>query len=175
MLVLVTGRRMVDLMAADDPSPRAAVDDLSFTSARQMKPCGTQVLATRTQYAFLLLAVFQALHSVEEFVFELWNYLAPARFLSSLISDDLPAGFAIINLAVIALAFWSYCVPVRNGHSNARAVVWFWAIIETLNGIGHLGFGASVGAYFPGMYTAPFLLLIGVYLIFQLMLSQNVT
>jgi hypothetical protein len=130
-------------------------------------------MTTRIQYAFLLIAILQTLHSLEEYVFELWDHLAPARFLSSLVSDNLPLGFAIINLSIIALAFWCYSVPVRNARPSARTIVLLWAVLETLNGIGHIGFGFSTGGYFPGLYTAPFLLLVGVFLLLQLMRSQD--
>lgn len=125
-------------------------------------------MTARIQNAFLLLAIFQALHSLEEYFFELWDHLAPARFLSGLVSDDLRLGFATINLMIIVLVFWCYLGPVRNARPSARAIVWFWAILETLNGIGHIGFGFSSGGYFPGLYTAPFLLLVGVFLLVQL-------
>ena len=123
--------------------------------------------------AFLFVAVFQFLHSVEEYVFELWEHLAPARFLSGLVSDDLPFGFAVINIAIVMLISFSYIVPVRNASPNARRVVWFWAMLETFNGAGHLWLGFSGTAYFPGLYTAPFLLLFGVVLMQQLITSRN--
>lgn len=120
------------------------------------------------QRTFLLLAVFQALHSFEEYVSRLWEHLAPARFVSGLISDDLSFGFAVINLTIVALVFWSYLGPVRNAGSGARPLVWFWAVLETLNGAGHILFGISSGGYFSGLYTAPFLLSVGAYLLVQL-------
>jgi hypothetical protein len=36
-------------------------------------------MTTRIQYAFLLIAIFQTLHSLEEYFFALWDHLAPAR------------------------------------------------------------------------------------------------
>jgi hypothetical protein len=132
-------------------------------------------MTTEIQHTFLLMVLLQTLHSLEEYVFELWEHLPPARFLSGLVSDDLPLGFAIINLSIIAAVFWCYFVPVRNDGSSARSVVWFWAMIESVNGIGHIGFGLFSGGYFPGLYTAPFLFLAGAFLIMQLMCSQEAT
>lgn len=123
--------------------------------------------------AFPFVAVFQVLHSLEEYYFRLWEHLAPARLLSGLVSDDLPFGFAVINSTIVVLIFLSYLVPVRNASPYARQVVWFWATLETLNGAGHLWFGFAVGAYFPGLYTAPFLLLIGGILIQQLIARRD--
>lgn len=125
--------------------------------------------------AFLFLAIFQALHSLEEYVFKLWEHLYPARLLSGLVSEDLSLGFAVINSTIVVLIFWSYLVPLRNNLTWARHVVWFWAVLETLNAIGHLWFGVSSGGYFPGLYTAPFLLVLGIFLIRQLMAGRAAT
>ena len=132
-------------------------------------------MTAKVSRAFLVIAIFQALHSLEEYVFELWEYLAPTRFLIKLFSDDLPFGFAVANLTIVALIFLSYLIPVRRAKPYASQVVWFWAVLEILNGAGHLWFGISSGAYFPGIYTAPFLLLFGTYLLVQLTANKNVT
>ncbi len=113
----------------------------------------------RFKRTFLFLAITQALHSLEEYAFELWEYLNPARFLSGLVSEDLPFGFAVINSAIVALIFWSYATLLRHSIPTVSKIAWFWAILETLNGAGHLWFGFSTGGYFPGLYTAPFLLI----------------
>ena len=54
-----------------------------------MKP-----LSRPSQLAFLLLVVAQAAHSVEEYVTRLYADFAPARFVSTLVSDDPATGFA---------------------------------------------------------------------------------
>ena len=117
---------------------------------------------------FLFLAMTQALHSLEEYGFELWEHLTPARFLSGVVSEDLPFGFAVINAVIVALIFLSYTTLTRNSAPTASKIAWFWAILETLNGAGHLWFGFSTGGYFPGLYTAPFLLIFAVLLLRQL-------
>jgi Protein of unknown function with HXXEE motif len=131
------------------------------------------VTSSRIANAFLLLAVLQALHSLEEYFSRLWDRLAPARFVSSLISDNLPFGFAVINIGIVALAFWCYLVPVRRSLPGARGIVLFWAMLESLNGAGHILFGISAGGYFPGLYTAPLLLLCGLYLLVQVTRVQG--
>lgn len=118
---------------------------------------------------FLLLVVSQTVHSLEEYIFELWEHLYPARFLSGLVSEDLPFGFAVINSVIVVLIFLSYRAFIRGPSSSATKLAWFWAILETANGAAHLGFGVSSGGYFPGLYTAPFLLVLGGILLRQLM------
>lgn len=124
---------------------------------------------------FLLVAIFQTLHSIEEYVFKLWDHLAPARFVSGLISDDLPFGFAVANCMIVVLAFLTYFIPVRREAGYAIGLLWFWAILETLNGLGHLWFSFDSGGYFPGLFTAPFLLLSGGFLIKLLTTSRSAT
>lgn len=130
---------------------------------------------TRLKRNFLFLASSQALHSLEEYTFGLWEHFAPARYVSGLVSEDLPFGFAVINSIVVVLIFWSYLVPIRNGAVYAVPLVWFWAVLEAINGVGHLWFGMSSGAYFPGLYTAPFLLVFAGLLFHQLRAYNTAT
>lgn len=117
---------------------------------------------------FLLLIASQALHSIEEYFFSLWEFLAPARFLSGLVSANLSLGFAVINFTIVAIGVWSYAFPVRRNYRYASQIVWFWIILEFANGIGHLLFAMSSKSYFPGAYTAPLLLIFSVYLAFRM-------
>lgn len=110
------------------------------------------------QRLFLLLIGSQALHSLEEYTFALWEVLAPARFLSALASDDLSFGFAVVNTIIVALGVLSYAWPVRRNLAAAIPVAWFWIVLEAGNGVGHTVFALLAGGYFPGVYTAPLLL-----------------
>jgi len=56
-------------------------------------------MQSRDQNAFLALILVQAAHSLEEYVFRLYEVFAPARFISNLVSDDPATG----------LLFWSSC------------------------------------------------------------------
>ncbi|MEX2122884.1 MAG: HXXEE domain-containing protein [Woeseia sp.] len=117
---------------------------------------------------FLLLICSQALHSIEEYYFSLWEVLAPARFLSGLVSADLSVGFAIVNVTIVALGLWTYAWPVRRNRSYALPLVWFWTILEMANGVGHTIFALASRSYFPGVYTAPLLLVFSGLLAMQL-------
>jgi hypothetical protein len=123
---------------------------------------------SRSRAAFLALIVAQAAHSIEEYVFRLFDVLAPARFISGLLSRDLAQGFAFANIALVLFGVWCYVVPVQRGLPSARGFAWFWALLELGNGIGHTAFAFARGSYFPGVATAPLLLGISVYLIARL-------
>jgi Protein of unknown function with HXXEE motif len=117
----------------------------------------------RTQRAFVLLILAQAAHSLEEYVTRLYDVFPPARFLSSLFSDDLRTGFVIANVLLISFGLWCWAVPVRRGRPSALGLAWFWAVLELTNGTIHLGL-AVVRGYFPGVLTAPLLIATGAWL-----------
>lgn len=115
-------------------------------------------MSQRSQSLFLGLILSQAAHSVEEYRFRLYDVLAPARYISGLVSGDLALGFAVVNLVLVAFGLWCYLVPVRRRHPSGRSWAWFWVVLEAANGTGHLILAASRGGYFPGTATAPLLL-----------------
>ena len=94
----------------------------------------------------------------------LYDVFAPARFVSGLVSDDLAVGFAIINVAIVAVGVWCYLGPVRSGGDAAWLVAWVWAIIELGNGTGHILFAVLAAGYFPGALTAVVLVCAAAYL-----------
>ena len=108
---------------------------------------------------FLFLILAQGAHSIEEYVTRLYEVFAPARFVCSLVSNDLALGFIVVNAALVTFGLWCWAVPVRSGWDAARGLVWFWAILELGNGIGHSALALSRWGYFPGVATAPLLLL----------------
>lgn len=118
----------------------------------------------RSQVVFLLLILAQMAHSVEEYVTGLYQVFAPARFVSSLLSSNLALGFAIVNAALVTFGLWCWAFPVRSGWRTAGVVVWFWTILELGNGIGHCSLALRQRGYFPGVITAPLLLLFALWL-----------
>jgi hypothetical protein len=114
----------------------------------------------RGQLVFLFLILAQGAHSIEEYVTKLYEVFAPARFVSSLVSSDLALGFAVANAALVTFGLWCWAVPVRSGWRVAPGLIWFWTILELGNGISHSALALSRGGYFPGVVTAPLLLLL---------------
>ena len=113
----------------------------------------------RGKIVFLFLILAQGAHSIEEYVTKLYEVFAPARFVSSLVSNDLALGFLILNTALVTFGLWCWAVPVRSGWQAAGGLVWFWTILELGNSIAHSALALSRGGYFPGVVTAPLLLL----------------
>lgn len=123
---------------------------------------------------FLLLICSQALHSIEEYYFSLWEVLAPARYVSGLVSPDLSVGFAVVNAVIVAFGVWTYAWPVRRNRSYALPLVWFWTLLEAANGVGHMMFALASRSYFPGVYTAPLLLVFSGLLAMHLLRRRQV-
>ena len=123
---------------------------------------------SRIRATFAALVFAQAAHSVEEYVGRLWESFPPARLLTGFISSDRELGFIVLNSALVAFGAWCLFWPVRRSWPSAAGLMWFWIVIETINGIGHPLWSLRQGGYTPGVLTAPILLVLAVYLASQL-------
>jgi Protein of unknown function with HXXEE motif len=130
---------------------------------------------SRSRTVFLLLIIAQAAHSIEEYVFRLYEVFMPARLISSLIGTDLALGFAVFNISLVAFGVWCYLARVRPAHHSAAQWVWPWVIVEVSNGIVHPAVALWRGDYFPGVVTAPVLLALASYLGLRLMRQATTT
>jgi len=117
--------------------------------------------------------VAQAAHSIEEYIFRLFDVFAPAHFVSALVSTNLGVGFAVVNAALVLFGLWCYFARVRPGHPSGPVFAWFWTVLELANGIGHSVLALSRGGYFPGVATAPVLLGVAAYLAFRLSMPSR--
>jgi hypothetical protein len=127
---------------------------------------------TRFQLSFFTLVATQAAHSIEEYVGRLYDVFPPARFVSSLISQDRARGFVIFNVALVTFGLWCFFWPVRKQWLVAIPLAWFWVVIELINGIGHPLWTFLELRYTPGVATAPILLLLALYLAWELRAGQ---
>ena len=130
-------------------------------------------MTDRLERRFWLLALAQAAHSIEEMVAGLYDFfwIATGRLHEAVPSFPqfrwTPTRFAVVNMGIIALLFGA--VPfVRERRPAALALAWAAAVVEVLNGTGHLAGTVVFSGYVPGALTAPFLLLTGILLLGQL-------
>jgi hypothetical protein len=123
---------------------------------------------SRIKFAFSALIVAQTAHSVEEYIGRLWESFPPARFLTGIVSSDRELGFIALNSALVTFGVWCLLFPVRNEWPSAAAFMWFWIVLEIINGVVHPAWTLRQGGYTPGVLTAPILLVIAFYLAFQL-------
>jgi hypothetical protein len=110
------------------------------------------------RHTFILLVLAQGLHSVEEYIGRLWEVFLPAQFVSGLVSDNLEVGFLTLNIALFL--FGLICWLALNRFTSV--IIWFWIVLETVNGIVHTFVALSRMAYFPGLITAPILFILAI-------------
>jgi hypothetical protein len=123
---------------------------------------------SRIDATFGALVLAQAAHSIEEYRGRLWESFPPVRFLTGLFSSDREIVFISLNVALVAFGVWCLLWPVRRRWPAAVGLMWGWAVIETINGVGHPLWSLRQGGYTPGVITAPILLVIALYLGAQL-------
>ena len=122
----------------------------------------------RLDTTFVALIGVQAAHSIEEYVGRLYDVFPPARFVSGLISAVPQRGFVIFNVALALFGIWCFVWPIRRRWPSFKAFGWFWVAVELLNGIGHPLWSLEQLRYTPGLITAPILLILALYLAWQL-------
>lgn len=125
---------------------------------------------------YLLLGFAQAAHSIEEMRTHLFDFFWTA---TGLFHQYLPAfpqfrmsaeTFAVVNMTAIAVLLG--CSPfVYAGRRWAYFLAGLAGVIEVLNGIAHLSGTLVFGGYVPGAASAPLLLILGFFLLRELLLA----
>jgi hypothetical protein len=118
----------------------------------------------RARYTFLILVLFQGLHSIEEYIGRLWEVFQPAHYLSGLISENREKGFLIANISLFIFGILIWLTLKNNVSKLTFSLIWFWIILEIINGLGHPMFSIYQQKYLAGSITAPFLLFMAIYL-----------
>ncbi len=118
---------------------------------------------------FIILILFQGLHSIEEYIGKLWKIFSITELFRNFVFGNIETCFIVINIGLFIFGLWCWLVPVRRNYIFARKLIWFWIVIEMMNGIGHSILAIYKRAYIPGVATSPILLITAVYLIHQLL------
>lgn len=126
----------------------AALAALQLTLGRTPAPDGSPRRAAARALAAAM--ALQAIHFAEEAATGFDARLGGLFGLGA-IPQPLFVGFNVAWLAI-----WIASVPgVRAGSSPALFAAWFLAIAGMLNGVAHPLLAVAAGGYFPGLYTAP--------------------
>ena len=56
--------------------------------------------------------------------------------------------------------FWCYFAVVRRERPSALPWNWFWVVLESINGVGHVVWAGMNGGYRPGVGTAVLFLIL---------------
>ncbi len=106
-------------------------------------------------WLFLGLGFAQAAHSMEEVATGLWKWMpivsgaVRAKFGFFPILGWSEQGFTLANMVLIALILGFSPLPFLN-HTWAWKIVTVTAVIETVNGLNHVGAAIARGSYFSG-------------------------
>lgn len=119
-----------------------------------------------TARLFALLVSFQAMHSIEETVFRLYDWLPHIRWADNVFEGGAFTLFVTANLAFVSFGAWCYFARVRPMATSTLTWVYVWGVIEIANGIGHPLWSLLAQAYVPGTGTAPLLLVTAIALLF---------
>jgi len=111
-----------------------------------------------------MLVLVQGLHSIEEFHGSLWEVFPPARFLTSLVSENLETDFLINNIGLFIFGLWCWLLPVRRNKPSATGFIRFWIIVELINGVGHPVWALYEGGYVLGLVSDTILLIMAIFL-----------
>jgi hypothetical protein len=115
---------------------------------------------------FLLLVLVQGLHSAEEYIGRLWENFPPATYLTGLLSNNREIGFLIINIGLFVFGMFSWFFFVLEDRKYLKSILWFWIVLEVINGIGHPIWSLIKGSYTTGLLTSPVLLVLAILLYF---------
>lgn len=133
----------------------------------------TPVPLNRVGTLYWLLAVTQAAHSLEEMRTRLYDFFWTVTGVFHNAFPGFPQfrmsveTFALFNMTFIAVLLGA--VPfVQAGRGWALFLAGVVAVIEILNGTGHLAGAVYFRGYVPGAATAPFLLVLGSLLLREL-------
>jgi len=118
--------------------------------------------------AFLLLIAVQGLHSTEEFIFKFYEVFPPMVWVYRNAPHLAAPAFVIFNLLLVLAGFICFLRWVRPNQRGARAVVWFWIGLETLNAVAHCVWAILIGGYNPGLVTGLGFVPVVAYLSYQL-------
>jgi Protein of unknown function with HXXEE motif len=121
--------------------------------------CTFAIMNKQIRITFLLIALVQGLHSIEEYAGRLWDVYPPATFICGLVSPNLKNGFIIINVGLFIVLMLIWLATFSKNYS-VTPLLWFWTIMETVNGIGHSVWSITERSYTPGLATAPILLIL---------------
>ena len=110
----------------------------------------------------------QAAHSVEEYVFKLYERFPPMRFIYRSVPELARPAFIVFNLFLFLFGLFCYFYWVRPERKGAAIIIWIWIAIQIVTISAHLVWAILTGGYNPGLATVPLFIPVVIYLIYQL-------
>ena len=128
---------------------------------------------------FFVLVIFQLLHSTEEIIFKLENWMPIVSGKVHNIISFFPVivfpeeGFIVANIIlVIVMAIFTRFVYKEYGLAIKIAKI--ASIVEIINGAGHISMAIILFRYFPGSITGIGLIIFGVFCLKNYKSNKNI-
>jgi hypothetical protein len=109
-------------------------------------------------FAFVTMIAVQAVHAVEEFVFEFWNVFPPMRAVYGGTPGLGECVFIAFHAMIIGMGVWCYRRWVRGGGKNAMTVVRAGMAVQSITVLLHAAWFLTAPGYQPGLATTPLFL-----------------
>jgi hypothetical protein len=117
----------------------------------------------RTIVLFAVGILLQCAHFAEEYATGFYRLFPTSLGLA----PWSPRFFLVFNLTWLGIWVWA-AFAVRTRSRAAYFAIWFFALAAILNGVAHPVLAIRAGGYFPGLVSAPFLGVVGVWLCVRL-------
>jgi len=128
-------------------------------------------MSNKVRISFLILIVLQALHSMEEYIFKIYEVFPPMVFLYRNAPQLARPAFIFFNVLLVAAGMICF-LWVRPGRRGARTIVWVWVVLESSNLLAHLVWAILIRGYNPGLITVIGFAPLVAYLSYQFRRSQ---
>lgn len=114
------------------------------------------------------MVLLQAAHSVEEYVFKLYERFPPMQFIYAQAPELARPAFIAFNLLLFLFGMICFFYWVRPGRKGAKIIVWIWIAIQIVTIAAHLVWAILIGGYNPGLVTVLLFIPVVIYLIYWL-------
>lgn len=125
-------------------------------------------MSNEIRVPFMALIALQGLHSVEEFIFRLWEVFPPMALLYRDSPELARPAFVAFNALLFAAGLFCLWRWVWPGVGPARAAVWIWVAGEGFNAAAHAGWAMVTQRYNPGLATGLLIAPVVAYLAWRL-------
>ena len=110
-------------------------------------------MTPKIRAAFLAIVVLQALHSVEEYFFRLYEVFPPIVYVYRDAPQLAKPAFIVFNVLLLVAGLVCFLRWVWPGRPGAKAVMWIWIGGEAFNATAHATWWIVTPQYNPGLVT----------------------